>query len=277
MVQASVVVLAGRKELIDRCLNSLLTMDLKDIEAIVVVRPGFAYSHNDPRVRVVEQVGKGVSNARNCGIREAKGRVIAFTDDDCVVSRQWLGSLLRAFEDPEVGGAGSIREAYNPHHPIAFLWDASYILPGSLVQKYGYLRDHDTFLCTSSAAYRAEVIKGLAGFDESLPCGEDYDLSVRVKKSGFKLALVPEARVWHEHPSTLRSVARQQCWYAQGDLALARKYARKAVRLRLLMAIPYSSLASVPYSVTHGVPALPAFIFFRCASRFVGSLMAPGR
>jgi cellulose synthase/poly-beta-1,6-N-acetylglucosamine synthase-like glycosyltransferase len=277
MAQASVVVPAGRKELIDRCLNSLLTMDLKDIEAIIVVRPGFSYSHKDQRVRVVEQGGKGVSNARNCGIREASGKVIAFTDDDCVVSRQWLSSLMRAFEDPEVGGAGSIREAYNPHNSIASLWDASYILPGSLVQKYGYLRDHDTFLCTSSAAYRAEVIKGLAGFDESLPSGEDYDLSVRVKRSGFRLALVPEARVWHEHPSSLKSVARQQRWHAQGDLALARKYAKKAIRLRLLMAIPYSSLASVPYSLAHGMPVLPAFIFFRCASRFAGSLMAPGR
>jgi len=277
MTLASVVVPAGRREMIDRCLSSLLTMDVKDLEAIVVVKPGFSYSHKDPRVRVVEQAGKGVSNARNSGIRVARGKVIAFTDDDCVVSRQWLGSLLRAFDDTEVGGAGSIRQAYNPHKPIASLWDASYIMPGGLVQKYNYLRDHDTFLCTSSAAYRAEVIRGLAGFDESLPSGEDYDLSVRVKRAGFRLALVPEARVWHEHPSTLKSVLRQQLWHAQGDLALARKYARKAIRLRLLMAIPYSTLASVPYSITHGVPALPAFVFFRSASRFVGSLMAPGR
>jgi len=277
MKLASVVVPAGRRELIDRCLNSLLTMDVKDFEAIVVVRPGFAYSHRDPRVRVVEQSGKGVSNARNCGIREASGKVIAFTDDDCVVSRQWLNSLLGAFEDPEVGGAGSIHEAYNPNEPIASLWDASYIMPGSLVQKYNYLRDHDTFLCTSSAAYRAEVIRGLAGFDESLPSGEDHDLSMRVKRSGLRLALVPEARVWHEHPTSLKSVARQQRRHAQGDIALAKKYAKKAIRLRLLMAIPYSSLASVPYSVVHGMPALPAFVFFSSASRFVGSLMAPGR
>jgi cellulose synthase/poly-beta-1,6-N-acetylglucosamine synthase-like glycosyltransferase len=277
MPQASVVIPAGRRDRIDRCLDSLLTMDLRDFETIVVVKPGFAYSHKDSRVRVVEQTGKGVSDARNCGIRQARGKIIAFTDDDCVVSRRWLSSLLSAFDDPEVGGAGSIREAYNPHELIASLWDASYVIPGSLVQKYNYLRDHDTFLCTSSAAYRAEVIKGLAGFDESLPAGEDYDLSVRVKRSGFKLSLVPEARVWHEHPSTLKSVLRQQLWHAQGDIALAKKYARKAIRLRLLMAIPYSSLASVPYSITHGVPMLPAFVFFRSASRFAGSLMAPGR
>jgi cellulose synthase/poly-beta-1,6-N-acetylglucosamine synthase-like glycosyltransferase len=196
MAHASVVVPAGRKDLIERCLNSLLSMDFKDYEVIVVVRPGSLFFHKDPRVRVVEQTGKGVSNARNCGIREARGKFIAFTDDDCVVSSQWLGSLVGAFEDPEVGGSGSIREAYNPHSPIASLWDASYIIAGSLVQKYGYLRDHDTYLCTSSAAYRAEVVRGLAGFDESLPSGEDYDLSARVKRSGFRLALVPEARVW---------------------------------------------------------------------------------
>src|SRR5271157_1391187 len=217
MVGASIVVPAGRAKLVDRCLGSLLHMGYKDMEIIVVTRQGLNYSHPDRRVRVIEQDGAGVSNARNCGIRASVGKFIAFTDDDCVVSGQWLGSLLRAFEDPEVGGAGSIREAYNPRNAIASMWDASYIKPGGLMDKYGYLRDHDTYLCTSSAAYRAEVIKGLAGFDESLPSGEDYDLSSRVKKAGFKLALVPEARVWHEHPTTLAGVARQQRWLAQGD------------------------------------------------------------
>lgn len=277
MASASVVVPAGRPLLIGRCLNSLLTMDFVSYEVIVVVRPGASYSHKDPRVKVVEQTGKGVSNARNCGVRAATGRIIAFTDDDCVVSRQWLASLARAFEDPEVGGAGSIREAYNPHSSIASLWDASYLTPGSLVQKYGYLRDHDTHLCTSSAAYRAEVIRGLAGFDESLPSCEDYDLSMRVKRAGFRLALVPEARVWHEHPSTLLGVARQQRWLAQGDVALARKYAKGAVRLKLLAAIPYKALAAIPFSISHDMLALPVFVFFKCASRFMGSLMASGR
>jgi len=273
MTAASVIVPASQRKLADRCLGSLLAMDCRDYEVIVVAGPGLAYSHKDPRVRVVGQGGMDMSGARNRGIREAGGKVIAFTDDDCVVSRQWLGSLLRAFEDPEVGGAGSIPEAYNPHEPIASLWDASYIVPGSLVQKYGYLRDHDTFLCTSSAAYRAEVIRGLAGFDESLPSGEERDLAMRVKRSGFKLALVPEARVWREHPASLKGVARRQRRHAQGDIALARKYAQKAIRLRLLLAIPYGSLASVPFSVTHDMPALPAFVFFNSAARFVGSLI----
>lgn len=277
MTTASVVVPAGRPRLVDRCLGSIFAMDFQDFEAIVVTRPGIKYSYSDRRVRVIEQDGSGVSNARNCGIRASSGRFIAFTDDDCVVSRQWLGSLIKAFDDSEVGGAGSIREAYNPRSAIASMWDASYIRPGSLVKKYGYLREHDTYLCTSSAAYRAEVIRGLAGFDELLPAAEDYDLSLRVKKAGFRLVLVPEARVWHEHPASLASVARQQRWMAKGDLALAKKYSKKAVRLKLLAAIPYYSLASVPYGLTHKQPALPAFVLFKCSARFAGSLTASPR
>lgn len=274
MVAASVVIPAGRVDTVGRCIQSILAMDNKDFEVIVVIRKGAAYSHSDRRVRVVEQSGAGVSNARNTGIAEAAGRIIAFTDDDCVVSGQWLGSLLRAFEDPEVGGAGSIREAYNHQNSMASMWDAFYITVGGLVDKYAYLREHDTYLCTSSAAYRAEVIKGLSGFDESLPSAEDYDLSKRVQKAGFKLALVPEARVWHEHPMSLKGMIRQQFWLARGDMALAKKYSRRAMRLKLLLAIPLYSMGSVPYALTHSMPALPGFIFVQCASRFTGTLMA---
>ncbi len=271
MAFASVVVPASRTQLIDRCLDSLLRTDCGDFEVVVVARQGFSYSRPDRRVHVIEQGGSGMANARNRGIQGSCGKIIAFTDEDCIVSRQWLSSLLRAFDDPETGGAGSIIESYG--NRIASLWDAAYIKPGGLVEKYGYLRANDTNLCTTSAAFRAEVIKGMAGFDESLSSGEDYDLSVRVKQAGFKLALVPEARVWHEGPSTLRSVAGQQRRMAQGDLDLAIKYSRKAVRSRLLAAIAYDPVMSLPYGLTHGLPALPAFVFFKSCCRFAGSIL----
>ncbi|MCD1293720.1 hypothetical protein CUJ83_01755 [Methanocella sp. CWC-04] len=275
--EVSIVIPAGRTDIVNRCLDSLVKMDYKDFEAIVVVKQGLKYSYPDGRVTVVEQDGRGVSNARNCGISKARGKIIAFTDDDCVVSRMWLGSLLKAFDDPEVGGAGSIREAYNAEEPLASMWDFSYLTMGSLSDKYMYLSRRDIYLCTSSAAFRADIIKCIGGFDESLPSGEDYDLSRRVKESGFKLALVPEARIKHEHPATWEDMIRQQMWFARGDIGLARKYSKKGIRLRLLMSVPFYSLLSIPNALKidgmKNKVVFPVFIFVKCGSRFLGSIV----
>jgi cellulose synthase/poly-beta-1,6-N-acetylglucosamine synthase-like glycosyltransferase len=271
-MRASVVVPASRPKLIGRCVDSLLAMGTGDFEVIVVTRPGVKYSNPDSRLRVLEQDGSGTPNALNCGIRAAAGRFIAFTGEDCVVSRYWLEYLLGAFDDSEAGGAGSIPEAFDPRSGIASLEDAAAVWPGGLIKKYERMRKHGIYLCASSAAYRAEVVRGLAGFDELLPAGEDLDLSGRVKAAGFRLALVPQARVWREYPTSLGSVARQQRTMATGDLALAGKYRQKAVRLKLLAAIPYYSIASIPYGLSHGQPALPAYVFFKGVARFSGSL-----
>lgn len=276
----SVVIPAGRDLVVNRCIESIFGTKYDELEIIVVVRPGHTYSHPDSRVRVVEQDGKGVSNARNCGIRESRGKFIAFTDDDCVVSPGWLNYLLAPFENPEMGGTGSIREANNSMEPLASMWDLSYIRMGGLKEKYRYLNAHDTYLCTSSAVFRADIIKALGGFDEILPSGEDYDLSRRVKDAGFRIALVPEARVRHDHPATWKSMIRQQLWFARGDIELARKYGKKGIRLRLLLSVPLYSAMSLPVALKlEGIGkklVFPVFVFIRCASRFAGSVIYHG-
>ena len=46
----------------------------------------------------------GLGYARNTGVRNAKGDIIAFTDDDCIVDPLWLKEILAGFEDPMVQG-----------------------------------------------------------------------------------------------------------------------------------------------------------------------------
>src|SRR5690606_20411702 len=50
---------------------------------------------NDPRVAVVHEPRAGVANARNAGLRAAKGELIAFLDDDEIAPAGWLAELLR--------------------------------------------------------------------------------------------------------------------------------------------------------------------------------------
>src|SRR4029077_6201031 len=60
-----------------------------------------------PDLKVVaNRERKGLSGARNSGVAEASGEVVAFLDDDAIAAPEWLARLAAAYADPKVVGAG---------------------------------------------------------------------------------------------------------------------------------------------------------------------------
>ncbi len=100
--RATVVVpsMFERHEQLERCIESLARLDYPDYEVLVVdnrrdsAGPLPGWVGRDPQVRVLHQPLPGISAARNLGVAEAKGSVVAFTDDDVVVDVHWLGALV---------------------------------------------------------------------------------------------------------------------------------------------------------------------------------------
>ena len=64
--------------------------------------------HNESKIRYVFEEKRGISHARNRGIKEAKGEIIAFTDDDVIVDKHWIQNIEKAFKEHDdvacVGG-----------------------------------------------------------------------------------------------------------------------------------------------------------------------------
>ncbi len=95
-----------REELLARCVASLLAQDYPVFDVVVVDnRPENSPQRRalwsrlsvDPRVSVVAETVPGSSAARNCGVRAARGEVVAFTDDDVEVESGWLRALGSRF------------------------------------------------------------------------------------------------------------------------------------------------------------------------------------
>ncbi|MCB1320470.1 MAG: glycosyltransferase family 2 protein, partial [Leptospiraceae bacterium] len=58
-------------------------------------------------VRYVYEARQGLSYARNCGFREARGEIVIFLDDDALPEKNtWVANLMKAFRDPQVCAAG---------------------------------------------------------------------------------------------------------------------------------------------------------------------------
>lgn len=169
----------------------------------------------------------GPAAARNVGWQRATGELIAFTDDDCVVSPGWLSAGLAAHsEDPEAVIQGRVE--INPNEldrmsPFAHFF--FHYGPGG-----GYP--------TANIFYPRVLLEELGGFDEvNFPgvAGEDTDLATRALAAGTKSLWAPEALVLH---GVLRVGAIQRLRGAARWTPLVQVYKRhpelrRELRLRL--------------------------------------------
>lgn len=103
-----VIPVYNAEKTIDECVQSLLALDYpQDKLEIITVDNNSTDNTKEillsyPIIYLLEK--KKVSYAaRNLGIRNAKGEIIAFTDSDCVVDAQWLSNIIPAFDNPRVG------------------------------------------------------------------------------------------------------------------------------------------------------------------------------
>lgn len=230
----------NRFEKLRRCLESVRDQDFKgEYEVLVVEDDASGRSR-----AVVEDVGrlskkapfryfsqdhKGPATARNRGVSEAKAEIIAFTDDDCVVPKNWLTSLALGFEQyKSAGGVGGYMEApaetmkcsifsrYESHvtHKVYGAGSVE-VLGGFEVPTGG----------TNNIAFKKSVIKEVGGFDETFPvaAGEDADLKLRIVSAGYKILYVP-IKVAHYHVLGFQAFIRQSWVRGIGSFYFHKKH-----------------------------------------------------
>jgi glycosyltransferase involved in cell wall biosynthesis len=174
-----------------------------------VVRP-YESSLN---LRLCAQANSGPAAARNLGASQAKGRFVAFTDDDCAPEPGWLKALERAFVTaPEAVTGGTIINAIDGN----LYSEASELLVDYLYLRYSPTEIRGGFFLANNLAVPREAFLAAGGFDASMRYGEDREFCHRWAARGGAFRHAPEAVVRHHNVLHLFSFAGLHYRYGGG-------------------------------------------------------------
>ncbi len=209
MLSASVIIRTKNEErLLGETLVRVFRQHARPIEVIVIDsgstdRTLEIARASDARVMTISPEEWGYARALNVAAAQARGDVLVMLSAHCLpVDDDWLGNLVRHFDDPTVAAAWGSQFAPNRARPQPG--------PPEWQQPGTYTRENWTWgLSNANGAVRAELWEGVP-FDESFPAAEDKQWARVMLNRGYCVVHDPAAAVWHDRHPIASSYVRQR-------------------------------------------------------------------
>ncbi len=235
-----VIVNYNTMDFLSRCLNSLAAQT--DVDSEVIVVDNCSQDGSPERLKEKFSWIKLIANDRNLGFSRAnnqaleicKGKYVYYLNPDTEVSPGAFRGMIDFMDShPDVGLAGT--RIVNPGGSLQSSTESRYPGQRHAVQELKELKGDIAWVLGASMVARLELMKTLAGFDESFFLyGEDIDLCLRIRKAGWIIGYIPDAVVVHWGAQSERDSLPVEVWgkkFEAESLFYRRHYSKKAVRL----------------------------------------------
>ncbi len=225
----------NEEAVVDRTVRSVLASDYP-IGQVIVIDDGSTddtgksiqrHFSDDPRVCLITKENGGKASALNRGILQAEGEILLCIDADTQLPPDAVRLLIQGFKDPKVGAvAGNVRVG-NVDGVLTTWQSIEYTTSQNVDRKAYALLNAITVVPGAIGAWRKEAVESVGGYSADT-LAEDMDLTMRLRRAGWRQETESRAKAYTEAPDTFRGFFRQRFRWAFGTLQCLWKH-RKAI------------------------------------------------
>ncbi|MGL4292996.1 MAG: glycosyltransferase [Bacteroidales bacterium] len=165
----------------------------------------------------------GQSDSRNIGMSKATGSYFLFFDSDCIIPSDYIRIVKAYLQSNFVdcfGGPDAAHESFTDVQKAINHSMTSFFTTGGI---RGGKNGMEKFCPRSfNMGFSRQVYEATQGFHDTL--GEDIDLSTRIRKAGFKTALIREAYVYHKRRVDMQKFFKQVHIFGQARISLYKQH-----------------------------------------------------
>ena len=262
----TVLIPAHNEELVIlQTVNSVLASNYPDMHVIVVndgstdMTGDLLDSHfgDDQRVRIIHQVNRGKAEALRRAMSEAQTEVVVTIDADTEIEPEAIRLLTRHFADPQIAAmAGNVKVGNRSRWLTR--WQAlEYITSQNMEKRAFHLLNCITVVPGALGAWRKSAIEAVGGITADT-VAEDADLTLAIRRLGWRIGYDEEAVAWTEAPDTAKILVRQRFRWTFGTLQAFWKHHDTLLR---------------PKYGTLGLIALPNIFVFQLALPLISPII----
>jgi len=211
-----------RPKQLSTCLKSLAGLHYpRDRFEVIVVDDGsetppetvVSPFYKKMNVTLLTRSHAGSAATRNTGATHAKGKFLAFTDDDCMPAPDWLQVLAAHFTEKQdcIVGGRTINLLTNNIYSAM-----SQLIVDIVYRHYNSNPNQSRFFTSNNMALPTDHFFAIGGFNPNFNTSEDREFCDRYLYHGFKLIYAPEAIVYHAHALKLLTFCKQHFNYGRG-------------------------------------------------------------
>ncbi len=223
MVKVTIIIpVYNAESTLKKCLDSIKYQDYKDFEVLMVDDDS-----TDSSAHIIESYGYkliksstnlGAGKARNLGAQKATTELLAFTDSDCVLPKNWLSKIIKNFKNPNIQ---FVCGSYSGSAGNSFL--EKYAFYELLVRRKHRPKFVTSFPSNNFACYRKIFLKE-KGFPEFKNyVAEDLEFSLTMAKK-YKIIWDKDLGIKHHFHNKTKKYLKQQYNFARDTMFL---YLRK--------------------------------------------------
>lgn len=247
--KVSVLISAYNEEkVIETCVRSVLASQYFPIE-VVIVDDGSTDSTpkilnklaKSMKIKVVHKNNGGKAMGLNTALKFATGSIIITMDADTSLSPLAIRKMVEHFSDPRVGAVCGYDIPSNANNWLVKLLMLSSHVSTGLVRRS--LSIIDCIMVVNFGAFRASVLRKAGKYAKTI--GEDFEMTLRIHKLGYKIEFEPEAIAKSESPSSLGVLWKQRIRWFRGYIHGIKMHKDMLFRGKFGLFLAYNFLANV--------------------------------